>query len=84
MYVVEVERGLAGADAHRHGGDLMDNGACGDFAVRQQLGDRVVQRDHAAGDGRAARAAVRLEDVAVYRYLALAELRHLRKLRFRT
>ena len=75
--VVKIERGLAGADAHGHGGYLMDDGAGGDFAVPQQLGDGVVQRDHAAGDGRTARAAVRLQHVTVDRDRARSQLFHI-------
>ena len=72
--VVEVQGRHAVAHAHRDGGDLAADRVLGERAVGHQLRDGVVQGDHAARDGGAARPAVRLDDVAVDDDLAFTEL----------
>ena len=76
MGIVEVERRLPVAHADRHRRDAVDYGILGNDARSEKLAHGVFERDHAARDRRAPRAAVGLQNVAVYRYLALAELRH--------
>src|SRR5439155_1611297 len=71
--VAEVEQRLALDDADADRGDVVADRRRG--LLPGDLRDRVGHRDEAAGDGGGARAAVRLDHVAVHPHRALAELR---------
>ena len=73
--VVEVEHRHAVDDAHRHRGDVVAQRLAGHEALGLAPRDRVGHRDARAGDRRAARAAVRLQHVAIDLQRALAQRR---------
>ena len=73
--IIEVEHRRALVDAAADRGDLGADRVVGERFGGEQLVDRDAQRDPGAGDGRGARAAVGLDDVAIDDDLALAELR---------
>src|SRR2546422_7801959 len=70
--VAEVEQRLALDDADADRGDVVADRRR--WLLPRDLRDRVGHRDEAAGDRRGARAAVRLDHVAVHPHRALAEL----------
>ena len=71
--IVEVEHRLAAVDAAADRGDMRGQRVALDHPACHQLADRQSQRDPAAGDRRAAGAAVGLQHVAVDGDLPLAE-----------
>src|SRR5579862_2162772 len=70
--VIEIEDRDSPIDADGNGGDLSMQGTRIEHALSQQHIHRVRQRDESAGDRRSARAAVRLEHVAVEREIGRA------------
>src|SRR5512133_994712 len=67
LVVVEVEPHLAVEDADGHRRHVALDGLARELLLRPQPADREREGDPSAGDGRRARAAVRLDDVAVDR-----------------
>jgi hypothetical protein len=63
--VFEIAQGRAIDDAHRNRGDRTEDRVGSELARGQQLADCVLRRDKGAGDGRGARAAIGLQDIAV-------------------
>ena len=76
LFIAEVEQRNAAAFAYADGGYLVFERDFGNFAVGAHSAQRVEERDEARGYRRGPRAAVGLQNVAVYRYRALAEARH--------
>src|SRR5216117_622789 len=70
--VAEVEQRLALDDTDADRGDVVADRRRG--LLPRDLRDRVGHRDEAAGDRRGARAAIRLDHVAVHPHRALAQL----------
>src|SRR5437016_14431841 len=70
--VAEVEHRLPLDDADAYRGDVVADRRR--WLLPRDLRDRVGHRDEASGDRRGARAAVRLDHVAVHPHRALAEL----------
>ena len=71
--IVEVEHGRAVADAAGDRGDMVAQRLPLHHVARLHPGDAIVQRDPGAGDGRRARSAVGLDDIAIDGDLTLAQ-----------
>src|SRR4029079_10772511 len=77
LLVAQVQPRLTVDDPHRDGGHAVDEDIVGDHAALGQSAERDRQRDVAAGDGRGARAGVRLQHVTVDRDRPLPQLREI-------
>ena len=76
FFVAEIEQNVSVDDAHADGGDEIISGPGQSSGIHHFL-QRDAKRHEGAGDGRGARAAVGLNDVAVDPDSALAEAREI-------
>ena len=73
LRVHQIEAGFSPHHSHAHRRDGRAERIRRDFVRKDQMVQRQRERDVAAGDGGGARAAIRLEDVAIHGDGALAE-----------
>lgn len=71
--VVEIDKDFAVHDAHAHGGHAVFNGEFLDFSLFDKPLSRELDGDRCTGDRSCARAAIRLQDIAIHPKRALAE-----------